>query len=861
MAEKSVKTVGVGTKPVPMKFFAVLEVEKTAPSCIPRLCTLTLSRLIIHKPLENDLNSVIIAVKMQNSKRILRSNEIIIPPGGLLDTELDLTFSLQYPHYLKRDCKLQVMLQRRKKYKNKTILGYKTLALGQVNMTHVLQRTHDKDLSLYSEQKDNTEKLSTLVMLQLSSQPVDHTENGQRKTTLSDVDRSPDIDNESYDEDDQEEWSNDDISDPEALDEDGRLRARKSNRAQGRGVASARGRVNQQRNFKQKIVSLLRKFKITEESLDPEEFPDTNQDPNDEIEDLIDELAESMSDSGQEMDQDTVSVISTPKPRLRPFFQGRMSAVEFDDSSKDPDKHSDDAPSLKKDPDSLDKEQADDQKSSPETKGKISHGRSRSYREGKHSKGDRQRCHSTGPIHGSPHKALMEHLGVVLGGSEENLPETIMLVNTSEWQGQLFQQKFQDNSYNMICTCGEPDVKAAISALVSKIQKYCNSNSKAPSAIRVCIAGSDSYVNTILRPYVEQFSAKPPDWQTYINFLIIPFGSSSIGRYIGSLDNTYTLLFLDQQWKDTFEKNEAPKLDSQDIMSRVSKYVNASGSVAQIPIAEAMVMCRSKSGEEDSSQILIPFISEVKIGSYDVMNASMDFDDTGNTMFNSPSLSSSPPNNLASLEKPKIDFSTPPSSPNVNVAPNSNLPVAVTPSGEFVELQVDYWTTVTKSDSADKMDKASKKDGNKCTLKTTFRSLQVQRLAQNPVDLNAFSMVVVTKEKKHIKFVRPINQQRSPFLDTHCPILPRPGVLLSNVEVLTIHVMRLGKKAKESESKSQIVEGINRLICTTKTQSYSLKVMVDGVEWTGVKFFQLSTQWQTHIKHFPISIHINPDPV
>lgn len=36
MAEKSAKTIGVGTKPVPMKFFAVLEVEKTAPSCIPR---------------------------------------------------------------------------------------------------------------------------------------------------------------------------------------------------------------------------------------------------------------------------------------------------------------------------------------------------------------------------------------------------------------------------------------------------------------------------------------------------------------------------------------------------------------------------------------------------------------------------------------------------------------------------------------------------------------------------------------------------------------------------------------------------------------------------------------------------------
>lgn len=769
----------MGTKPVPMKFFAVLEVEKTAPSCIPRLCTLTLSRLVIHKPLENDLNSVIIAVKMQNSKRILRSNEIIVPQGGLLDTELDLTFSLQYPHYLKRDCKLQVMLQRRKKYKNKTILGYKTLAAGQVNMTHVLQRTHDKDLSLYSEQKDNTEKLATLVMLQLSSQPVDHTENGQRKNALSDVDRSPDIDNESYDEDDQEEWSNDDISDPEPMDEDGRLRARKSNRTEARGVATARGRVNQQRNFKQKIVSLLRKFKITEESLDPEEFPDTNQDPTDDIDDLIDELAESMSDSGQEMDPDTVSVISTPKPRLRPFFQGRMSAVELEDSTKDPDKHSDDSTSQKKDPDSL-----------------------------------------------LPRKALMDQLGVVLGGLEESLPDTVMLVNIAEWQGQLFHQKVQDNNYNLICTCGEPDVKAAISALVTKIQKYCNSNSKAPSAVKVCIAGSDSYVNTVLRPYVEQFSAKPPDWQTYVKFLIIPFGSSSIGRYVGGLDSVYSSLFLDQHWKDTFEKTEAPKLDSQDIVSRLSKYLSCVGSVVQIPIAEAMVMCRAKSGEEDSSQILIPFISEVKIGSCDIMNASMDFDDTSSMMVNSPSLSSSPPNNMSTLDKPKTEFSTPPSSPNVNVATNSqsSLPSVVPPSGEFVELQVDYWTTTPRSESSEKTDKASKKDSNKCTLKTTFRSLQVQRLAQNPVDLNSFSMVVVTKEKKHI-------------------------------------IMRLGKKAKESESKSQIVDGINRLICTTKTQSYSLKVMVDGVEWTGVKFFQLSTQWQTHIKHFPIAILGNPDPV
>lgn len=61
-----------------------------------------------------------------------------LPVNGLLDTELDLHFALQYPHFLKRDGnKLHVMLQRRKRYKNRTILGFKTLAEGVVNMSLV----------------------------------------------------------------------------------------------------------------------------------------------------------------------------------------------------------------------------------------------------------------------------------------------------------------------------------------------------------------------------------------------------------------------------------------------------------------------------------------------------------------------------------------------------------------------------------------------------------------------------------------------------------------------------------------------------------------------------------------------------
>jgi len=66
-------------------------------------------------------------------------------------------------------------------------------------------------------------------------------------------------------------------------------------------------------------------------------------------------------------------------------------------------------------------------------------------------------------------------------------------------------------------------------------------------------------------------------------------------------------------------------------------------------------------------------------------------------------------------------------------------------------------------------------------------------------------------------------------------------------------VMRLGKKKdKDKEAEIRSVDGITRLICLSKGQA-PLKVHIDGIEWMGVKFFQLSSQWQTHIKYFPVA--------
>lgn len=97
------------------------------------------------------------------------------------------------------------------------------------------------------------------------------------------------------------------------------------------------------------------------------------------------------------------------------------------------------------------------------------------------------------------------------------------------------------------------------------------------------------------------------------------------------------------------------------------------------------------------------------------------------------------------------------------------------------------------------------------------------------------------------------------------------------------------------DSKSQVIEGISRLICSAKQQQTMLRgghswerrdkglwdrevmsprnpgkmalavlvtsylplsppVSIDGVEWSDIKFFQLAAQWPTHVKHFPVGL-------
>ncbi|ELK35836.1 Phosphofurin acidic cluster sorting protein 2 [Myotis davidii] len=117
--------------PVSLNLFSTWEVDCSSPSCVPRLCSPTLKKLLIYKELEKELITVVISVKMQ---------EIVLPPSRQVETDLALT-SLQYPHFLKREGNnLQIMLQQRKCNNKGTILGYNSLALGAIDMAEVMQR-------------------------------------------------------------------------------------------------------------------------------------------------------------------------------------------------------------------------------------------------------------------------------------------------------------------------------------------------------------------------------------------------------------------------------------------------------------------------------------------------------------------------------------------------------------------------------------------------------------------------------------------------------------------------------------------------------------------------------------------------
>ncbi|XP_054746539.1 phosphofurin acidic cluster sorting protein 2 isoform X1 [Anastrepha obliqua] len=957
----------------------------------------------------------------------------------LAETELDLHFSLQYPHFIKRDGnsnrigynlpfspfsrsnahRLVILLQRRKKYKSRTILGYKTLAEGIIRMDAVLQKSMDMTVELTASGK-NGRPGTTVACLRaerVSSIPVDHDNKNNNSVLLADRVA------EYSDEDEEGEFSSGEFND-EATElgipgydpkrdynpsKHDMRKYRKLQRSEVEDVAlgtnpvdsdsefemkdksSSRAKISrtislQQRNFKQKIVALLKRFKASEE-LEGEVSRGTAALRGERDLDALFQELESLSccegdDSGPDMD--SLSIGSTPKPSLRPFFtnsrimlhdngagggnferrssdksdQLTNSSFNYDNtrqkcihltnnnnnSATTPDRPPDyrnDSSGNEGNAFNTDGQNSDPQNSPPRTDKDymrlqllqqqqqqqltpvsgggnnsnaftFSEKRSRLFRTssntpsaggssgGAMGMGKKKQTLSLSaeprsvletclsPTNVEPRKMLLDQLSRIFASEDTVLPDVVTIISPPEaLSGSALIPKLTTLLGNSFKPAFVPqntaEVKAVLQALMGKIQKYCNSNAKPPNTVKILLLGGDWLQGAALRHYVELMGVRPPDWLNHLRFYIVPIGSgSTIARYLSQIDLTYGAMFGSDNWYQLCERVAATaaavsavttvnasalsttlgdsvtanKSDIVEMVQRIQRYLHAAGPCTQIPIAEAMVNYK----DEDSCQIFVPFVSDVRIGYLEGPQVSLDLDEnaaqTGSTgaqqglnmssampignanVTNMPGGGSSGgggSNNAPSGSPPQSGRisppqHTPPSSANAlrdrGGDSISTLPAKANDAPESVELQVDYWPIMRPGDYTPKEKSITRSgdQGGKSSIKSTFRNLQVWRLPQN-AQLGEMShgltVNFATKEKKQKQ------------------------------------IMRLGKKKEKDRDleKEQCVEGVARLICSPKpSHPVPLRVFIDGTEWTGVKFFQLSSQWQTHVKNFPIAL-------
>ncbi|CAH2094290.1 unnamed protein product [Euphydryas editha] len=847
---------------------------------IIRLCTLRVTRLRVCGSLGEagggaagsaGSGTVTLAARMHSSKRTLRSNDITVPP---LDVELDLCFSLQYPHFVKRDGnRLQIMLQRRKKYKNRTILGYKTLAEGVIRMDQVLQRSMDMELELTSVGgkvgAGAGQPVARLTITGLASTPVDHDTKNNNTLLITERGYS--------DEEEEGEFSSVEEADDLTYGAAARRRTHRQlafnkgdlsytklsrsrelsfmererkiqnyirSKAHDRDSDSelehaaakrkgSRGKLAQ-RNLKQKFAALLRRFRVPEELSERGAARDTHHAQRD-IDELFQEL-ESLScgegeDSGPDQ-MDTISIGSTPKPSLRPFFSSSRSLANQEHHRhsnvtrhaslasaaelRPRDRH----PSVPLTESEAVRSSAGDERGSeynsdgdatldaPVSGASVSSSPPNETKEDKRSRLFRSATSggnltpaaaaarkknslvigterplsahdlpAQSPTTLEPRRTMLDQLARVLG-EEGPPPEAVALAPGG------FARVFQALAVPALLAppALAPDARALLHALLARATKQ-----GVRRSVRVCVCGGEAWCAAALRAYAE-LAARRHDAPT-LRFYIVPTGPNTIARWLGASDNAYAALFCNETWNTLCERvSDASMSDIAEMSSRIARYLNSIGPVNNIPIGEAMVAYRDKSGDEDSSQTFVPFVAEVRVGCGEGGPSSLELDE------GSPPARPSPPATPA----PAPDLA-PPLAP---LAP----PLAFARS-EPLELQLDYWPVAEGAGGAE--------GGGKVTLKGSFRALLVTRHNHH------LCITYLTKEKKQ-------------------------------------KIMRLGKKKEKSgeaePGRAQTVEGVARLICSSKgSHNAPLKVYIDGTEWNGVKFFQLSTQWQTHVKTFPVA--------
>ncbi|CAM2701134.1 unnamed protein product [Rotaria socialis] len=852
MAEKNLRSnTNVQTLPstktaTTLMAYAQLEIDNSS-TCIPRVCKFSIVRLVINRLIDNgDLNTIVVAVKIQSNKRTFRCCEIPLQQDGMLDTPVNLQYFITYPHYFKRDInQVQIYIQRRK---NRPMIGYKTLAKGEVNLDQVIQHPQSMNLHLYlntnekskqlqlrSTNQDEystmkTEKYSVgyVSIVSLSStipnvsETMAHPELGLISNPLSIKNQF----DKSFNDDDEyveEEELNSEL-------EDSDLEFISKNK-QKFNPNIIRNKLIQM--FKRKSVpsTTLNKTPstiatMTETNILNSNHPHAKSKLNrqSDIEEEDDPPSD-MSDSTIPVDQ--WSIESVPKPGFTPVEQLQVLKIASETKPEDePYSVKRSTNPFDNNDSPLDSDTSDfgldidrirlPQKIITIAEEKLSH-RSTNVRENCVKQFDELCANDRLPdsiiflytgLNQSNVTLLKEQLTSVANrGVRLALKMKIM-----HWRIMITASKFKEYNLSVISLNTLTESKVLLNSMIQRLQK-----SASQCVIRIVLLGNDAFVNSFLQSYVECLASRPREYMDYFRFYFVPLVSSYLAKFLGSLDSQYETLFGGND-----SSNEV--LDVRDLSQKITRYLKATPRTLSLPVGEVMLNRKGKLLDEDSSPTFLPFFCYVCLGTLSSNESQLSSIDDNALLSASLSLSITTPQTSRELKDSSDDensqaiLSSSPPSKTTNKSIKSSY-AADEPSPSPVDVSVDYWTIIDSQ--------KEKRDGIrtiKSSLKSNIRVLTITRQLTMNSDGNmspSLTMTYVTREKKQ-------------------------------------KMMKFGKKLKDLQStkmiEPQAITGINRLVCTSKSHNVELKVNVDGQEWDNVKFFQISSQWHTHIKHFPLAL-------
>ncbi|KYQ96694.1 hypothetical protein DLAC_03987 [Tieghemostelium lacteum] len=471
----------------------------------------------------------------------------------------------------------------------------------------------------------------------------------------------------------------------------------------------------------------------------------------------------------------------------------------------------------------------------------------------------------------------------ILTDSEK--PNNCILINGLRRKGKRLEQMLEcctttgqlKSQYNCVPTRSSSDINQVLKTLLSRHQGN--------EAIKVVIAGSDSYCHLILKAYVSLLSSKPRGWDPFV-FYLLPLGKSNdIASQISNQDQTYTSLFFSAEWKKILDQQSDPTNEqAQEIENKILQYLGLFPSTSnqrypfRFPIGEAIINVSTT-----SNSTVTPFIKGIQIENESLESSELQIDywtAPVSSHHNQSSQSSSSGNSGKKKDKDDQHHCTVKTP--FQIAKITRLSIVTN------TLKIDPLhppTPTTFNLFVLYKDKLSKKKNNYLRFGYSSKSSQKSKTnlsSQNIVNSSSTSLIDRSKSSSPSILITTntqlmSNSSNNLFINSNnnsntSAVGLLPSISTNNSSSDTDNKKPQDNSILSSTSTTSIsttdhtnsfTSSITKFICgpqssDSKDSNTNLfRVMIDGTEVNGVKFLTVSPQWATHVKYFTIQSFVN----